>query len=285
MLKSGLIVWLIAGWINHPPTRPHFKPVAPPQPAVAFTVRTDNIPAAQIAGVILPAKGKARGTLFLCHGWGRSKEDLYGWEWIRNQLGWNLVLFDFREHGRSTHSFRLCSLGYHEIWDVKAVVDFGQQQRLAEPYAICGYSLGGSVGLRWAAHDPRIKSVLAVSPYRNGLVAARRFLLTRAHWNAGLFDGRTGFGKMIGRVDLPSDVAKRADLRIWIMVGQHDIFPEADQRAILDASASPAELKRLFVVPGGNHNNLWRWKGDGSVPAHDQIIRDFLSECQRRRGS
>src|SRR5215213_9656090 len=79
-------------------------PPAPPEPATLFSVATDNVPQAKIAGVVLPAAGNAKGTVFLCHGFGRRKEDLYGWNWIRRDLGWNLVAFDFREHGQSTHT-------------------------------------------------------------------------------------------------------------------------------------------------------------------------------------
>jgi pimeloyl-ACP methyl ester carboxylesterase len=242
-------------------------------------VQTDNLPRASIAGVILPAQGKAKGTLFLCHGYGRSKEYLYGWEWIRRDLGWNLVIFDFREHGQSTHSRHLCTLGYHEIWDVKAVVDFAQQQHLAGPYAIYGNSLGASVGLRWAAQDARVSGVLAVSPFRNGLAAARQFVRARTGWDVSPFNLHPGYRRMLEMVDLPTDVSSRRDLRIWIMCGQYDVFPERDQRAILAASPAPPRLKRLFVIPGGTHNNLWGWRGDARVPSHDQIVREFLREC------
>jgi hypothetical protein len=62
--------------------------------------------------------------------------------------------------------------------------------------------------------------------------------------------------------------------------GEHDYFPPAQQRAILSASPSPANLKKLFVIPHGRHGNLWRWKGDKSCPSHDRIVRDFLDECR-----
>jgi pimeloyl-ACP methyl ester carboxylesterase len=205
---------------------------------------------------------------------------MYGWDWVRDQLGWNIVVFDFREHGQSSHSPMICTLGFNEIWDVKAVIDHAQQQGLAEPYAICGYSLGGSVGLRWAAHDPRVKGVLAVSPYRNGLAATEQFLRGWLPLQYASGQVYVELRKMIGTVDLPTDVKKRNDLRLWIMVGENDIFPVSDQRAILSASPSPAKLKRLFVIPRAHHNNVWMWRGDEQVPSHDQIIRDFLDECR-----
>jgi hypothetical protein len=39
-------------------------------------------------------------------------------------------------------------------------------------------------------------------------------------------------------------------------------------------------MKHLFVIPGGYHYNLWSWRGNKTVPAHDRILRDFLDECQ-----
>jgi pimeloyl-ACP methyl ester carboxylesterase len=283
MLKA-LIVSMLVGVLSHPREPADRKVSPPPAPFTQFSVTTNNVPPARIAGVVLPAKGKAKGTLFLCHGWGRSKETFYGWDWIRREQGWNLVLFDFREHGQSTRSPMWCTLGFHEIWDVKAVVDYAQQQKLAGPYAVYGNSLGASVGLRWAARDERIKGVLALSPYRNGLVGARQFL--RA--STGLVpptrtDTRRGFLRMLDTVDLPTDVRARDDLRIWILCGQYDCFPEPDQRAILRASPSPASYKRLFLIPGGTHNRLWAWKGDARVPSHDQIIREFLATCEKRQ--
>jgi pimeloyl-ACP methyl ester carboxylesterase len=280
MFLIGMIMLAATGCVTPAPAWPIWPAHDPPAPFVRFRVQTRNIPSASISGVILPAAGRARGTLFLCHGYGRSKETLYGWNWIRRDLGWNLVLFDFREHGRSTHSPRLCTLGYHEIWDVKAVVDLAEERGLAKPYAIYGHSLGASVGMRWAGMDGRIKSVLAVSPFRNGLVAARQYLRQRPGWEATLANTLPGYSRMLDTVDMSAAVAQRNDLRIWILCGEHDTFPAADQRAILAASPAPAVVKRLFVVPGGNHNNLWSWRGSGEVPGHDEIVTKLLAETR-----
>lgn len=277
MLSNSLVAMLMMLLSQLPQ---HRKPVPPepPQPAIKFSVATDNIPRAQIAGVVLPAAGKAKGTVILCHGFSGRKENLYGWNWIRRDLGWNLVAFDFREHGQSTHTFHLTTLGYHEIWDVKAVIDHAEQMGLARPYVIYGGSMGASVGLRWAARDPRISGVIAVSPYRNALGAAQQFFQQHLHLNLA---ERGGWSDMLNTVDLPKDLSQRNDLRIWILCGEFDSFREADQRAILAGSTSPAAMKKLFVIPGGNHGNLWCWKGNDRVPSHDRIVRDFLAECAR----
>jgi hypothetical protein len=52
-------------------------------------------------------------------------EDFLWYGWIRDRLGWNVIRFDFREHGQSSRApLGLPTLGYHEIWDVKAVIDW-----------------------------------------------------------------------------------------------------------------------------------------------------------------
>src|SRR5687767_3698554 len=242
MLKGGLIVWALVGLLSQPRERSEKNLPAPPAPFHRFTVTTDNVPPARLSGVVMPAKGRAKGTLFLCHGWGNRKETFYGWDWVRSELGWNVVVFDFREHGQSSHSPRLCTLGFHEIWDVKAVVDYAEERGLAKPYVICGYSLGASVGLRWAAHDARVSGVLAVSPYRNGMLGSRQFVRSWLGIDPHGTGWTNGYVRMLRAVDLPTDVTRRNDLRLWIVAAEHDVFPVADQRAILDASPSPAAL-------------------------------------------
>lgn len=279
MLRAKLMSVFMA-LVAQLPLRQQPAPPAPPQPAQTFWVQTDNTPRANIAGVVLPARGTPKGTLFVCHGYGRRKEGMYGLNWIREQLGWNIVLFDFREHGQSSKSIHLCSLGYNEIWDVKAVVDHAEQQGLAKPYAIYGVSMGASTGVRWAAQDPRIKGVLALSPYRSGLDACRLFLWRKFHLVFDSTDLHAGLKAMLSAVDLPTDVAARNDLRLWILCGENDWWPVSHEQSILDGSPSPPSFKKLFVIPGGNHGNLWAWKGNSTIPAHDQIVRDFLRACR-----
>jgi len=283
MMLLGKLAILLITFVAQAPLPPARHRLAPPRPAQTFRIKTDNVPQAEISGVILPAHGQAKGTLFFCHGLNRQKEDFYGWEWVRRELGWNIVLFDFREHGESSRTIHVCTLGYYEIWDVKAVVDHAEALGLAKPYAIYGMSMGASTGIRWASQDTRISGVLALSPYRNGLRACTQY--ARGKWHVPFDDEdlHPGLRKMLGEVDLPTSVAKRNDLRLWILVGQRDYFPVSDERAILDASPAPAAMKHLFVIPGGYHYNLWSWRGNKTVPAHDRILRDFLDECQRTR--
>lgn len=120
----------------------------PSDPYETFRIKTDNVPQAEIAGWLLPAKAHAKGTLFILHGYNNNKGYMVQWDWVRDQENWNVIMIDFREHGESSHSGHLSTLGFNEIWDVKAAVDFAESRGLAKPYAIFGRSLGASTGLR-----------------------------------------------------------------------------------------------------------------------------------------
>jgi pimeloyl-ACP methyl ester carboxylesterase len=268
-----------------------------------FRVKTDNVPQADIDAWYLPAKSP-KGTVFLLHGYNNNKEFMVGWEWIRDREDWNVVMFDFREHGASSHSFHLSTIGYYEIWDVKAVVDWADRRGLARPFVIYGRSMGAATGLRWASMDRRITGVLAVSPFKNAELATREMAdyglrlaaadklqlsagarvvvgeLTGGHL-ASFLDRDAplleGVRKMLREVDIPSALRRRDDLRVWIMAGEHDSFGPAEQREIIEASASPAELKRLVIAPGVNHHTVWTFKGTADVPSHDRFVREFLA--------
>ncbi|HEY7117027.1 MAG TPA: alpha/beta fold hydrolase [Tepidisphaeraceae bacterium] len=259
----------------------------PKGPYESFRIKTDNVPQAEIAGWVLPAQGHARGTMFLLHGWNNNKELVVGWEWVRDRENWNVVMFDFREHGESSRSAHLSSLGYYEIWDVKAVVDYAEKKSLARPYVIYGRSLGASTGLRWASMDRRIDGVFAVSPFKNAYLASQQLPAAKLHIGSlpSPFALHNGFKRMLEEVDIPKAVAARDDLRIWILVGENDCFPVEDQRAILAASPSPPGIKRLVVAAGCNHHNVWTWKGSANGPGHDDYLRQFLSVSRRDRAA
>ena len=266
-------------------TAPSANARPPVGPYESFRVKTDNTPQAEIAGWLLPANGSAKGTLFLLHGYNNNKEYMVGWEWLRDKENWNVILMDFREHGESSNSGHVSTLGYYEIWDVKAVIDYADSKHLAKPYAIFGRSLGASTGLRWASQDPRIAGVFAVSPFKNAYLASQELPADRLHIK-GLpspFALNLGFRKMLEEVDIPKAVARRNDLRIWIMSGEFDAFTPEDQHAILDASPSPPEFKRFVIAIGCSHHNVWTFKGDATHPSHDQYLRDFLKACRTDR--
>jgi len=273
----------------------------------SFTLRTLQTPQANIEGWFLPASNP-RGTLIVLHGYNNSRDWSLNLQWVRDREDWNVVMIDFRNHGTSQKMGSPCTLGYYEIDDVQATVDWAEQRNLARPFLIYGRSMGGSTGMRFAARDKRIEGVIAISPFKNAelatrqmadyalrLVAADKPGQSKVTGGVKSFVSRLANGavenyldghnplpgqtrNMLKDVDVPSAVAAREDLRIWIMSGENDSFPPDDQRAILEASPSPPALKRLVVTPGTNHRSTWAFSGDDvkNIPGHEKFVKEFL---------
>src|SRR5258706_13259622 len=218
-----------------------------------FRVRTEGQPQAEIAGFVLHAGLLPKGTIFFAHGWGCDKGIMFDcYNRVPQEYGWNAVFFDFRQHGESSKSSPVgakffTTLGYFEVWDYKAVVDWAERKGLAKPYVCLGASMGAAISLRFAGQDSRIRAVFAESPYRTGLDAEQVF-----HF--------PDFGEhraMIDKVDLRLSAAQRSDLQIYILAGEDDWFPAAQHREIIDASRAPDSYKHFIVVRGeGNANFL-----------------------------
>lgn len=240
-----------------------------PAAAKPFTVETRSEPQAMISAWHLPATN-SHGTVFVSHGFRNNKSYMASYSWIRDRLNWDMVYFDYREHGDSTHDlFHFPTLGYYEIWDAKAVVDWAEAKGLPKPYVMMAPSMGGAISLRFAGYDKRIRGVLAFGPYNNGWQALHEFRY-RGFRMGALADLiiHGSWRRAFQAVDIPAAVAQRDDLRIWITCGQYDWFDSTSQQRILDASKSPASLKKLFVIQGGNHGNWWKWKKmDGTIEA------------------
>src|SRR5439155_5300448 len=117
-----------------------------------------------------------------------------------------------------------------------------------------------------------IAGVLAQSPFRNGAEAIQQFRPGDARVKlASMVLVHGGLKRMLAQVDIPTAVAKRDDLRIWLTTGERDYFDSGEQRAILAASRSPASMKQFTMIPGGSHGGQWKWKGN------DELIRAFLA--------
>jgi len=273
----------------------------------SFRVRTAQPPQANIEGWFLPAD-EPKGTLIVLHGYNNSRNWSLNLQWVRDREGWNVVMIDFRNHGTSQRMGSPSTLGYYEIDDVQATVDWAEKRNLARPFVIYGRSMGGATGMRFAGRDKRIEGVLAVSPFKNAELATRqmadyalrqvaadkpgqskltggmRSLVSRlANGAVETYLDRNNplpseTRRMLMEVDVPTAVAARDDLRLWIMSGEGDSFPPDDQRSILEASPSPPALKRLVITPGTNHRNTWAFAGDEvrDIPGHNQFVRDFL---------
>jgi len=105
-----------------------------------------------LAGLLIQRQA-AKGTVILCHGYRRSKEQMA--RFVRLFDGYNIFLFDFRGAGESGGFFS--TLGYHESNDVKAAIGYLHQSLPADefrPLILFGVSMGAAAVLKAAAEMP-----------------------------------------------------------------------------------------------------------------------------------
>ena len=118
-----------------------------------------------LAGWYIPAgdgAGATSATVIVAHGWGDSKSGMLDRAALLHDE-FNVVLFDFRNHGQSGRS--PTTQGVREAGDIGAVVDWLEAAKGPDRIAILGVSMGGASALNEADDDDRIDAVIVESTH------------------------------------------------------------------------------------------------------------------------
>ena len=165
------------------------------------------------------------------------------------QKGFVALRFNFRGAGRSDGHF---DAGVGEREDVRAAISFLEQQPTVLPakLGLLGYSFGATVGIRVAAHDPRVKAFVGISlPSLSG----------------------TGSG-----VPIPShfedDAVVTCTIPRLFIVGEHDEFaPLASFYADIAQLQPPVQIE---VIPGATH--FWTARAAEAADKAAQFLAETL---------
>ena len=87
------------------------------------------------------ADSNAKGTVVMFHGHGSSKSGIIKEATAFHEMGWHVLMTDFRAHGNSEGE--VCTIGYDESKDVKAAYDFVKASG-EKNIVLWGISLGAS---------------------------------------------------------------------------------------------------------------------------------------------
>ncbi|HJP88651.1 MAG TPA: alpha/beta hydrolase [Candidatus Limnocylindrales bacterium] len=118
-----------------------------------------------LAGWYIPAGDGAdptEATVIVAHGWGDSKSGMLDRAAMLHDT-YNLVLFDFRNHGQSGRS--PTTQGVREAGDLQAVVDWLETSKGPQQIGILGVSMGGASALNEADDDERIDALVIESTH------------------------------------------------------------------------------------------------------------------------
>lgn len=108
-------------------------------------------------------------TIIMCHGIHSSKaaDTLLLVAGMLNNNGYNVVMFDYRDHGHSTQEDGMISLGVREHRDIIAVMEWINETK-STPYSqigLYGMSMGGGYVANAFMADERFPAVIMESPY------------------------------------------------------------------------------------------------------------------------
>ncbi|MBN1812695.1 MAG: alpha/beta fold hydrolase, partial [Anaerolineae bacterium] len=204
-----------------------------------------------LRGWFIPANSSAHGTVIFCHGHAGSMDpDIAYVPWF-NAAGFNVLMFDFRAHGRSEGD--RVSLGYFECQDLLGAIDYLQSQGITE-VGVMGFSMGGAVGLVTAAQNEAIRAAISDGGFARLESAVLGWGLERGlpRWLAfiiaRLIITVTGWrlGVRITEADPIRWVARIAPRAVLFIHGDQDPFVTiADVEALYAKSGKPKALWRV----------------------------------------
>ena len=196
-----------------------------------------------------------RGTIFLLHGYGSDKNFMLGWGLALAQAGYRTVLVDLRGHGHSTGG-RIYFGGIERTDMVQCLDSLRRRRVCGGPVGVLGISYGAVLALQWAAIDPRVEGVTAISPYSDPGTAVEAFLKAKAPLMPGSIDRKVA-GIIVSDLaarwpDLTTKTAVRGIARPILFVrGERDKLCGREFMSNLQ-QAAPCGSEAI-VVPHANH--------------------------------
>jgi Dipeptidyl aminopeptidases/acylaminoacyl-peptidases len=198
-----------------------------------------------------PTKNGA--AILVAHGYGDKRpEDFYA---LFASHGYGVIAWDFRSHGNSEGDFS--SLGYYEILDAKAALDFALTQPGIEHIGAWGGSMGAVTMIRAAAQYPQIEALIADSPFvtleeemdlRIPFPIMRSLIRSFASWETGANPD------LVRPVD---DIALISPRPVFVIQGMGDgMVPLGSAERLYEAAGEPRQLWVENDVP---HLNMYAY--------------------------
>lgn len=112
----------------------------------------------------IPSENSKKG-IVLVHGHGGSRNEGLRFAETLNKAGYNLLALSLRRNSNQSGA----SMGFHEVKDVKAAVDFLLNDKKLDSVGIFGFSMGAATSILAMESDNRIKVGLFSSGFSSAL--------------------------------------------------------------------------------------------------------------------
>ena len=208
-------------------------------------------------GWFIPADDKLKGVIVCCHGVDSDRTDLLATAAILHKSHFAVLLFDFRARGESEG--KRCTLGYREVGDLLAAVDYvkSRPELKTVPLGLLGESMGGAVVLMGAARCPDVKGVIAESPFARLDHAVNNHFRSVLGGAAPLLAvptrliGQAFIGKSCADIAPIEEIARISPRPLLLIEdGSDTLCPPEETQALLQAAGQP---KSLWHVAGADH--------------------------------
>lgn len=191
--------------------------------------------------------------ILVAHGYGdRRTEDFHA---LFASHGYGVIAWDFRAHGDSGGDFS--SLGYYEVMDARAALDFALAQPDVRHVGAWGGSMGAVTMIRATAQYPEIEALVADSPFvtlEEEMDLRVPFPVMRSLIR--LFAERAS-GVTIDSVRPVDDIARISPRPVFLIQGMGDgMVPLDSAQRLYDAAGEP---RLLWVENDVPHLNMYAY--------------------------
>ncbi len=242
-----------------------------------LVIRAWFIPAApfvQTAASKAPGEAASVPTIIVGHGYPFDKANILGHVIFLHQR-FHLLLMDFRYFGESDGW--VTTVGIREKLDVKAALDYLQQRRDIDPTRIGAMGFSMSAATFIAAHDPRIRAIVADSPYASlAKIVERQFFFIPGPLNWAIVTLTRLYANALLGIDIdaasPENTVGSLSAPLLLIHGENDSQIPVEHSRILFAKANP-ELATLWIIPGADHGQAHALAG----PTYELRVLDFFT--------
>jgi fermentation-respiration switch protein FrsA (DUF1100 family) len=209
-------------------------------------VTEDNV---RLSAWYTPPKNGA--VILVAHGYGDKRTEHYYSLFVSH--GYGVIAWDFRAHGQSEGEFS--SLGYYEVLDAKAALDFALVQPGVEHIGAWGGSMGAVTMIRATAQYPEIEALVADSPFATLEEEMGRRVPFPVMRSLIQFFAERASGVRVNSVRPVDDIARISPRPVFLIQGMGDgMVPLDSAERLYEAAGEP---RQLWTEKGVPHLNMY----------------------------
>jgi len=261
---------------------PAYVPTVNPTTSLGLAFEDVTFPTGgglRLRGWFIPADQPQAPAIIYAHGSGNDQRSGLYLVPTLHEAGYHVLLFSYRDFGRSDHRGTGLTYGDGESEDIDAAVRFLYDVKGIRRIGVIGYSVGAASAILSAARNPHIDAVVAIAPFTctPELWTGSRpkfvppFVPTVTLWLVrrwkGFSDAET----------CPLHVVNRIAPRPLLLIhGTRDErIPYSHSQRLFEAAGAP---KTLWLIEGATHESV----GHDALALRSRDLLTFLEVLKQR---